>query len=100
IANRSNSTTYIDRNLAVGAYCYRVGATDPVTLAISFGYSQRVIINNPPLPVAKPRSVDARVTTSAGSLALLDAGDVIKIAFGKPMRSPVGSQLRVQDADG
>src|SRR6185503_17884771 len=72
IANRSDSTIYIDRDLAVGAYCYRVGATDPITSGIAFGYSQRVIVNNPPLPVARPRSMDARVTTSAGSLALLD----------------------------
>ncbi len=100
IGSGSNSTTYVDRNLAVGAYCYRVGATDPVTSAIAFGYSQRVIINNPPTPVARPRAVDARVTTSAGSLALLDAGDVIKIAFDKAMRSPLGSELRGQDVDG
>src|SRR6185503_1339387 len=100
IANRSNSTIYIDRDVSVGAYCYRVGATDPLTSAIAFGYSQRVIINNPPLPVARPRSMDARVTTSAGSLALLDAGDVIKIAFDKEMRSPLGSELRGQDVDG
>jgi len=100
IASGSNSTTYVDRNLAVGAYCYRVGATDPVTSAIAFGYSQRVVINNPPLPVVRPRSLDARVTTSAGSLALLDAGDVIKIAFDKEMRSALGSEMRVQDLDG
>lgn len=100
IAKGSNSTIYIDRNLAVGAYCYRVGATDPVTSAIAFGYSQRVIINNPPTPVARPRALDARVTTSAGSLALLDAGDVIKIAFDKVMRSPLGSELRALDVDG
>ena len=71
-----------------------------MTSAIAFGYSQRVIINNPPLPVARPRSMDARVTTSAGSLALLDAGDVIKIAFDKEMRSALGSEMRVQDLDG
>jgi hypothetical protein len=100
IANRSDSTIYIDRDLAVGAYCYRVGATDPITSGIAFGYSQQVVVNNPPLPVARPRSMDARVTTSAGSLALLDAGDVIKIAFDKEMRSPLGSELRVQDLDG
>jgi hypothetical protein len=66
----------------------------------AFGYSQGVLISNPPLPIALPRAADARVTTSAGSPALLDAGDVIKIAFGKEMRTPVGRQLRVQDADG
>jgi len=100
IATGSNTATYVDRDLAVGAYCYRVGATDPVTGIGAFGYSQGVIVNNPPLPKAPPRSADARVTTSAGSPALLDTSDVIKIAFSKPMRSPVGSQLRVQDADG
>jgi len=100
IANRSNSTIYIDRDVSVGAYCYRVGATDPVTSAIAFGYSQRVIINNPPLPVARPRSMDARVTTSAGSLSTLDAGDVIKIAFDKEMLSALGGEMRVQDLDG
>jgi hypothetical protein len=96
----SNSTTYVDRNLAVGAYCYRVGATDPVTGVGAFGYSQGVLINNPPLPIAPPRAADGRVTTSAGSPALLDTGDVIKIAFGKEMRSPVGRQMRVRDGDG
>jgi hypothetical protein len=96
----SNSITYVDRNLAVGAYCYRVGATDPVAGVGAFGYSQGVVINNPPLAIAPPRALDARVTTSAGSLAQLDAGDVIKIAFSKAMRSPVGGQMRVQDLDG
>jgi len=96
----SNSMTYIDRDLAIGAYCYRVGAADPLSGATAFGYSQGVVINNPPLPVAPPRALDARVTTSAGSLSALDAGDVIKIVFSKAMRSPAGGQLRVQDADG
>jgi hypothetical protein len=100
IATGSNSTTYVDRNLAVGGYCYRVGATDPVSGVGAFGYSQGVVINNPPLAIAPPRSLDARVTTSAGSPALLDAGDVIKIAFGKEMQTPAGRQMRVQDADG
>jgi hypothetical protein len=100
IPDRSDTTMYIDRNLAVGAYCYRVGATDPVSGMIAFGYSQRVIINNPPSPVSPPRSLDARVTTSAGSLTVIDAGDIIKIVFNKRMQSPVGSQIRVQDADG
>jgi hypothetical protein len=97
---RSDSVTYVDRNLAVGAYCYRVGIVQPVTAATAFGYSQRVTINNPPLPVAPPRALDARVTTSAGSAAQLDAGDVIKIAFDKAMQTPVSRQMRVQDADG
>jgi hypothetical protein len=101
IPKGSDSTIYVDRDLAVGAYCYRVGATDPLSGAIvAFGYGQRVVINNPPLPVVPPRSLDARVTTSAGDLALLDKGDVIKIAFGKEMRAPAGSQMRVQDLDG
>jgi hypothetical protein len=100
IATGSNSTTYVDRNLAVGAYCYRVGATDPVTGVAAFGYSQGVVINNPPLAIAPPRSLDARVTTSAGSPAVLDNGDVIKIAFSKEMQTPVGRVMRVQDADG
>ncbi len=100
IGSGSNSTTYVDRNLGVGAYCYRVGVTDPVTGVGAFGYSQGVVINNPPLAIAPPRAMDARVTTSAGSPALLDAGDVIKIAFGKEMQTPAGRQLRVQDADG
>jgi hypothetical protein len=100
IARGQDSTSYVDRNLAVGAYCYRVGAIDPTTSAIAFGYSQRVVINNPPTPVDRPRALDARVTTSAGSPAFLDTGDVIKVAFHKTMRSPAGSQMRVQDADG
>ena len=59
-----------------------------------------MIINNPPTPVAPPRSLDARVTTSAGSPAVIDTGDVIKIAFDKAMQKPVSGQMRVQDADG
>ena len=100
IPNGSDRATYVDRNLAVGAYCYRVGTTDPLTGIGAFGYSQGVTVNNPPLPAAPPRSLDARVTTSGGSPALLDGGDVIKIAFGKTMQTPVSRQLRVQDADG
>jgi hypothetical protein len=98
--DRGDTTIHTDRDLAVGAYCYRVGTTDPLTSAIAFGYSQRVIINNPPLPVARPRALDARVTTSAGSPAMIDTGDVIKIAFDKAMRAPLGGELRAQDADG
>jgi hypothetical protein len=100
IPSGSNSTTYIDRNIAVGGYCYRVGVTDPATSAVTFGYSQGVVVNNPPLPIALPLSVDARVTTSAGNPSLLDTGDVIKIAFDKAMASPVGGVMRVQDNDG
>ena len=100
IGQNSDSTLYVDRDLAVGAYCYRVGVTNPATGATAFGYSQRVTINNPPLPVAAPRSLDARVTTSGGSAAQIDAGDVIKIAFDKTMQTPVSRQMRVQDADG
>jgi hypothetical protein len=100
IPSGSNSTTYIDRNIAVGGYCYRVGVTDPATSAVNFGYSQGVVVNNPPLPVAPPRALDARVTTIGGSPSLLDTGDVIKIAFDKAMASPVGGLMRVQDNDG
>ena len=100
IGRGSDSAIYLDRDLAVGAYCYRVGAMDPTTGATAFGYGQRVVINNPPTPVAPPRSLDARVTTSAGSPAVIDNGDVIKIAFDKAMQTPGGSQMRVQDADG
>ncbi len=100
IGRGSDSEIYVDRNLSVGAYCYRVGAMDPTTGATAFGYSQRVVVNNPPTPVAPPRSLDARVTTSAGSPAVIDKGDVIKIAFDKEMQTPGGSQMRVHDADG
>src|SRR2546430_12007086 len=100
IGRGRDSEIYVDRNLAVGAYCYRVGATNPTTGATGFGYSQRAVINNPPTPVAPPRSLDARVTTSAGSFAVIDTRDVIKIAFDKAMQAPGGSQMRVQDADG
>jgi len=100
IGSGGNAMTYVDRDLGVGAYCYRVGATDPITGVGAFGYSQGVLINNPPLPVAPPRAVDARVTTSAGSPALLDTGDVIKIGFSKEMQTPIGRQIRVRDADG
>ena len=100
IGRGQDSELYIDRDLAVGAYCYRVGAMDPTTGATAFGYSQRVVINNPPTPVAPPRSLDARITTSAGSPALLDIGDVIKIAFDKTMQSPLGTQMTVRDVDG
>jgi hypothetical protein len=100
IPSFSNSTTYIDRNLGVGAYCYRVGVADAVTGVVTFAYSQGVVVNNPPLPIALPRSLHARVTTSAGNPALLDTGDVIKIVFDKAMASPVGGQMRVQDNDG
>jgi hypothetical protein len=100
ITKGSDTTTYVDRNLAVGAYCYRVGATDPLTGITAYGYSNGVTVNNPPLAAAPPRSVDARVTTSAGSPSLLDVGDAIKIAFSKPMQTPVSRQLRVRDSDG
>jgi hypothetical protein len=100
VGSGSDTTIYVDRDLGVGAYCYRVGTTDPVTSANAFGYSQRAVINNPPTPVTPPRAQDARVTTSSGSLSALDTGDVVKIAFDKAMRSPAGRQMRVQDADG
>ena len=96
----TDTVLYQDRNLAVGAYCYRAGASDPLTGATVYGYSQRAVIANPPAPVAPPRSRDARLTTSAGAPSVLDPGDVIKIAFDKTMQSPVGRQMRVRDADG
>ena len=100
IGSDADTTLYVDRNLAVGAYCYRAGVSDPLTGATVYGYSQRAVIANPPAPVVRPRSRDARLTTSTGSPSLLDPGDVIKIAFDKPMQSPVARQMRVRDADG
>ena len=100
IGAEADTLLYIDRNLPVGAYCYRAGTTDPLSGTTAFGYSQRAVIANPPAPVVFPRSVDARITTSAGAPDALDAGDVVKLAFDKTMGSPVGGQMRVQDADG
>jgi hypothetical protein len=104
IPTGSNSTTYTDANRLSGTYCYRVGATNPVTGTTAFGYSNAATIANPPAPADQPgapTSLDARVTTNTGSTTLLDTGDVVKIAFSEAM-SPAagGATIRAQDADG
>ena len=104
IPSGSDSTSYVDEDRSSGTYCYRVGATNPVTSAAAFGYSNPAMIANPPTPVGQtgaPTSLDARVTTNAGSSTILDTGDVVKIAFSEAMRSPsLGTAVRAQDADG
>jgi len=97
----SDSTTYLDLNRPSGTYCYRVGATNPVTNTVAFGYSSPATIANPPTPVGPPTSLDARVTTNVGFTTSLDSGDVAKIAFSEVMAAPAsGATIRAQDADG
>ncbi|MGH2473015.1 MAG: hypothetical protein ACRDG6_11550 [Candidatus Limnocylindria bacterium] len=104
IPTGSNSTTYVDEDRLSGTYCYRVGATNPVTGTTAFGYSNAVTIANPPTPVdptGAPTSLDARVTTNVGSSSVLDAGDVVKIAFSEAMSpAAAGATVRARDADG
>jgi hypothetical protein len=101
IPTGSDSTLYLDQERASGTYCYRVGATNPVTSTAAFGYGNPATIANPPTPVGPPTSVDARVTTNVGFTASLDTGDVVKIAFSEAMSPPAaGATVRAQDADG
>jgi hypothetical protein len=104
IPTGSNSVTHLDEDRPSGTYCYRVGATNPVAGTTDFGYSNAATIANPPTPVGQagaPTSLDARVTTNAGSGSLLDSGDVVKIAFNEPLAAPVaGATVRVGDTDG
>jgi hypothetical protein len=104
IPTGSNSITYTDEDRPSGTYCYRSGASNPVAGTTAFGYSNAAAIANPPTPVGQagaPTSLDARVTTNAGSASLLDSGDVIKIAFNEPLAAPAaGATIRVGDADG
>jgi hypothetical protein len=95
-----NETLYVDANVAVGGYCYRVGTADPLSALWTYAYAPQVVIANPPAAVAYPRSVDARLVVSVGALATIDAGDVIKIAFDKMMREPTSGGLLLTDADG
>ena len=95
-----DQTLYVDHDLPVGAYCYRVSVADPLTAETTFAYSTRITVNNPPLAVVRPRSVDARLVTSGGAPATIDPGDVIKIAFDKAMGSPAGATVRFNDVDG
>jgi hypothetical protein len=91
---------YLDRDLPVGAYCYRVGVADLLTAETSYAYTTRVTVTNPPAPVARPRSIDARLTQNGGSLAAIDAGDAFKLAFDKGMGAPASATVRFVDADG
>jgi len=101
IPTGSDSTTYLDPNRLSGTYCYRVGATNPVTNAAVFGYGNPATVANPPTPVGPPTSFDARVTTNVGFTTSLDSGDVVKIAFSEAMAAPAaGATIRAQDADG
>ncbi len=101
IPTGSDSATYLDANRASGTYCYRVGATNPVTGTVAFGYGNPTTIANPPTPVGPPTSLDARVTTNGGFGTTLDTGDVVKIAFSEAMSAPTaGATVRAQDADG
>jgi len=101
IPTGSDSTAYVDEDRLSGTYCYRVGATNPVTSAAAFGYGNPATIANPPTPVGPPTSVDARVTTNGGFGTTFDAGDVVKIAFSEALTAPAaGAVVRAQDADG
>jgi len=101
IPTGSDSTAYVDEDRLSGTYCYRVGATNPVTSAAAFGYGNPATIANPPTPVGPPTSLDARVTTNGGFGTTLDAGDVVKIAFSEALSAPAaGAVVRAQDADG
>ncbi len=104
IPTGSNTATFVERDLASGAYCYRVGATNPATTVIAWGYANPATIANPPTPIGTstaPTSSDARLVTSAGLGSIFDAGDVIKIAFNKDMKLPgLGATIRARDADG
>ena len=97
----SDSTTYLDPNRPSGTYCYRVGATNPVTNTAAFGYGNPATVANPPTPVGPPTSLDARVSTNVGFTTSLDSGDVVKIAFSEAMTAPAsGATIRAQDDDG
>ena len=96
----SNESTFVDRDIDVGAYCYRVGVPDPLTAQWTYAYAQPLTIANPPTVVAYPHLVDARLVVSAGTPAVIDVGDVIKLAFDKPMRVPTVGRLLLTDADG
>jgi hypothetical protein len=91
---------YVDRDLPVGAYCYRVSVADLLTAETSFAYTSRLVVMNPPAAVVRPRSTDARLAVSAGSPALIDTGDVIRLAFDKPMAVSPSGIIRLMDADG
>jgi hypothetical protein len=101
IPTGSNTTAYVDEDRTSGTYCYRVGATNPVTSAAAFGYGNPATIANPPAPANPPTSLDARVTTNGGFSTTFDVGDVVKIAFSEAMTAPAaGATIRAQDADG
>jgi hypothetical protein len=100
VVESGDEAFYLDRDLPAGAYCYRVGIADLLTAVTSYAYTTRVNVPNPPAPVARPRSTDARLTQNGGSLAGLDAGDAFKIAFDKRMGNPATATLRFVDVDG
>ncbi len=94
-------TTYDDRDLAPGRYCYLVAATSPVGGSLPGTFSGIVLINTPPTLAGAPISLDARVVTFAGNISNFDAGDVVKIAFSSPLRAPAdGAMIRARDSDG
>ena len=47
IPTGSNTTTYVDAAPPRGLYCYRAGATNPVTGTIDFGYSNAHMVGQP-----------------------------------------------------
>ena len=95
-----DESTFVDHDLAVGAYCYRIGIADPLSAQWTYAYGGPAVVANPPTVVVHPRLVDARLVVSAAPLATIDAGDVIKLAFDKEMRAPEASTILLSDADG
>jgi hypothetical protein len=100
----SAAAPFIDYDVPSGTYCYRAGAHNQGASATAFTYTGPVRMPSPPEPVShQPTSLDARASLSgSGSASTFDNGDVLKIAFDEAMRSPcpVGSLLRLRDADG
>lgn len=90
---------FSDNNVPDGCYLYRVVATSPVSGNTAEAQADRGTRVPAVGDSTRPQSTYAAITTSAGTPADLDAGDVVKIVFDEPMAAPA-SDATIQVTDG
>ncbi len=94
-------TTFDDRDVGSGTFCYSVTTVVPLGTPPPSTFSPIMVIPSPPPTVFSPASLDARLVAMRGVSTAFDSGDSFKIAFTEPVRLPAnGAYIRVRDADG
>ena len=97
-ADAGKTGTFTDFDRPDGSYCYRIRTVDAVTGAESF--SNTVLVTVPgTADTARPLSLTATLSQSAGFANTLDAGDKIEITFTEAVSLSANATIRVTDSD-